>query len=132
MDLGKGGLLDVRLLRDPATGEWVEQLPVENGWVLERVRAASRYAAALRFVGPSGELAEREIVMNRPARFRGWRFYLMDYDHEFSRYVVLTVRRDPGRPLVMIGIWAVIAGVAALCFRGARQSSPASGEGVAP
>lgn len=132
MDLGKGGQLDVRLLRDPVTGEWVEQLPVENGWVLERVRTASRYAAALRFVGPSGELVEREIVMNRPARFHGWRFYLMDYDHEFGRYVVLTVRRDPGRPLVMIGIWAVIAGVAALCFRGARPSSPASGEGVAP
>lgn len=131
VDLGNGERVEIHDLRDPATGEWKEQHVTASGLILQRSSTASRYSAAIRFTGAGDEVQESEIVMNRPARFDGWRFYLMDYDGGQGRHVVLSVRRDPGRPLVMAGMWMAIAGVFVMCFRRSRPSAAGAGEGSA-
>ncbi|UDQ96650.1 hypothetical protein AAEX28_06205 [Lentisphaerota bacterium WC36G] len=59
----------------------------------------------------------KELIINHPASYDGWRIFLMGYDRrqEYEengtvRYVSLTARRDPGRIPVHIGIWALIVG----------------------
>lgn len=56
------------------------------------------------------------VYVNHPGTYKGWRFYLKDYDHKRHQYVVLTIRRDPGRGWVIVGIWMIIIGVAGLCY----------------
>jgi hypothetical protein len=57
---------------------------------------------------------EEKLAVNHPIEIKGWRFYLMSYDSQNRTYVVLTARRDPGRLVVVTGIWMVIAGTVML------------------
>lgn len=57
------------------------------------------------------------VSINHPAQYKGWRFYLMSYDQNNQRFVQLSVRRDPGRMAVIIGIWLTIIGTFIFCFR---------------
>jgi hypothetical protein len=109
------------------SGQWVPQHYLENGWMLEKSRAMPRtYTAGMRITGKSGDTLEKELVVNHPVSYGGWRFYLMSYDMEADPYIVVSARRDPGRRAVIYGIWAVIIGTAMLCFRKERGAYAAS------
>jgi hypothetical protein len=75
------------------------------------------FEAALRLTGDGAD-ENRRLAVNRPVTYRGWRFYLMSYDHNPEVCVTLTARRDPGRGVVIAGIWMVIAGT---CLLGLRR-----------
>ena len=119
LDLGEFGYVGGTDLRaDSGAGDWVEQHVLPNGWVLQKAPGAPRrYAATLKITDADGSTREEELIVNQPVQHRGWRLYLMSYDQEAKRYVVLSVRRDPGRTAVILGIWALMAGVALMCFR---------------
>lgn len=119
LDLGPLGRVAGADLRDKATGAWAPQYRLAGGAVLALLPRTPRYyAATLRFTAGGGKSELRPLAVNHPAVFRGWRFYLVDFDKEERRYIVVTARRDPGRPAVIAGIWLVIAGTALLCFLG--------------
>lgn len=119
LDLGELGHVDETDLRgDSGTGDWVEQHVLSNGWVLQKASATpKRYAASVKITDTDGSTHEADLVVNQPVQHRGWRLYLMSYDQEAKRYVVLGLRRDPGRTAVILGIWALMAGVALMCLR---------------
>ena len=99
-------------------GQWVPQHFLENGWVLQKGEAMPlHYSAQIRLKGTDDDAVEAELAVNHPVSYAGWRFYLMSYDQQNERYIVVSARRDPGRGLVIGGIWAVIVGIAVLCFR---------------
>jgi hypothetical protein len=66
--------------------------------------------------GESGVSKRAELRVNHPVAFGGWRFHLVSCD-ESGTMAYLSARRDPGRGVVIAGIWAAIAGVAAMCWR---------------
>lgn len=117
MDVGEGILLDVNELRDEE-GRFVLQHILPNGDLMQLAVGTPRsFRAVLRFEFDDRPTLTRELSVNHPVRVAGWHFYLMSYDREAERYVVLSARRDPGRLPVIAGIWAVIAGTAVLCWR---------------
>jgi hypothetical protein len=61
---------------------------------------------------------EHVLRVNHPLSIDGWRIYLMSHSQTPRPYVVLLLRRDPGRLLVLAGIWCLILGVAGLCWGG--------------
>ncbi|MBN1673293.1 MAG: cytochrome c biogenesis protein ResB [Kiritimatiellae bacterium] len=122
--LGRDGrlMVDERVALDRARladagGELREQIVLDDGRVLQIGRTPKHFAAALRLSRNDQLVREAMLEVNRPVSFAGWRFYLMDYDHQHRRYVVLSARRDPGRLLVIAGIWAVMSGTAVMCWR---------------
>lgn len=122
MDVGSHGMLTRTDLADETSGEWKAQYVLSDGWILQLVPPTPRrFAAELRLVGESGDETTQELAVNHPVEFGGWRFYLMSYDKEARRYVVLSARRDPGRGVVIAGIWMVIVGTAGLCLRRSRE-----------
>ncbi len=58
-----------------------------------------------------GILLMRTIRMNHPLRYRGYSFYQSSYLTGPPETTVLSVRRDPGTPLVYTGFLIVLAGV---------------------
>lgn len=124
LDLGPLGRIEAGGLKNDA-GDWVTQRALEDGWLLQMIPPADKeQRAVLRITDDQGTEAEKSSVVNHPAVHRGWRFYLVSYDRESQRYVVLLARRDPGRVLVIAGVFALMAGVALICFvrRGASRA----------
>ncbi len=129
LNLGDLGEVAMTELFNPETGAWLLRKMLRNGWILHRGnRVAKRYSVSLAFrpEGPDAEAANRAVAINHPVDFQGWRFYLMSYDAHSNRYIVVSMRRDPGRLIAITGIWMTIIGTALSCLR----TNKASTEGV--
>lgn len=82
----------------------------------------SHFEADLRI--EDGNISEiRVLRVNHPVSYRGWRIYLMSWENDPTAGevltptgVVLTARRDPGRGLVIAGIWMLMIGVTLTCL----------------
>lgn len=99
-------------------GNWVRQFVLPSGRLLQMGDPTPKhYEAVIRVTDPEGESRTERLAVNQPLSHRGWRFYLMSYDRETRRYIWLSARHDPGRSAVIAGIWAIILGIAALCWR---------------
>lgn len=98
----KGGPLGSMLLHD--------------GYAIKLSRASDRsYAADL--VIHRGETATpRALVINSPLVIDGWRFYLEDYNPQTQRSITVTVRKDPGNGLVVVGILALMIGIPTIFY----------------
>lgn len=59
--------------------------------------------------------------VNHPVRYKGYRLYQSDYDHDGNKYSVLKVVRNPWLPIVFIGM-ALLAISAILSMRKAWKS----------
>lgn len=124
MDLGPAGKLDVDQLR--SNGEWVLQRSLKDGWLLEQRPVDKYYEAALAVYEDEHdeEPDEATLAVNHPVTCNGWRLYLMDYDDRpEQRTVTLLARRDPGRGIVIAGIWCTLLGVAAMCWLRGRRAA---------
>ena len=122
--------LDGRMTRPGETPPFSRHAPRDgaHGWFAWRFlplrwlytpeqRTARLYRATMRVVEPGQPARTETFVVNRPLEVRGWRFFIMNYnDTPHGRMVGLRARRDPGRPLVIAGIWMLIVGVALLCW----------------
>lgn len=54
-----------------------------------------------------------ETGVNHPCRYKGYRIYQADFDHEAGEYSILKLVRDPWLPLVFIGMALLAAGALA-------------------
>jgi hypothetical protein len=61
-----------------------------------------------------GLILMRRISMNNPLRYRGFSFYQSSYVPGSPEVTILSVRSDPGTPLVYAGFLTVIVGVVAM------------------
>lgn len=124
IDLGPAGKLDVAQLR--SNGEWVVQSSLKNGWLLEQRPVDKHYEVVLLIYEDEydEEPDEAMLAVNHPVTHNGWRLYLMDYDDRpGQRNVTLLARRDPGRGVVIAGIWCTMIGVAAMCWLRGRRTA---------
>jgi len=116
--------LNIDDLKDDA-GNWIRQVVLPNGNLLQMSEPAPKhYQATMKVVQTDGKTKTQILEVNKPITFRGWRFYLMSYDRQAQTYVVLSARKDPGRHAVIAGIWAIILGVAWLCWRRHPETQP--------
>lgn len=70
-----------------------------------------------------GVILKRKITMNNPLKYRGFSFFQSGFLEEPVETTVLSVRKDPGTPLVYAGFLTVIAGVVTLfIFRKPEES----------
>jgi hypothetical protein len=107
------GLGPVSNLWNEARQEWVQRKMLPDGSFLHLTgQTPSFFGVTLLIEG-----RKLPVSINHPADYKGWRFYLVSYDQQNQRHVQLSVRRDPGRMVVIAGIWAVIAGTFVFCFR---------------
>lgn len=105
-------------------GNWARQVVLANGSLLQVVPpTAQHYEATLRFLHDDKPADTLVVRVNHPASYQGWRFYLMDYRTDPYLAVSLSARRDPGRRIVIVGIWCLIVGTAWLCWRPRRSKA---------
>ncbi len=99
---------------------WMPRMQLLDGsFVVLHSQTPKRYETRLRFDGET----EADVIINYPKTYKGWRFYLMSYDNRQMQYVVLSARHDPGRPMVVAGIWMVIIGSFVMTFfKGVRRA----------
>jgi len=112
-------------LRDPSTDDWLPQLALENGWILQAGERTPRKFVATVALARGDARRTEDVMVNHPVSFKGWRIYLMSYAMSPSPHVYLLVRRDPGRIFVIYGIWCVLIGTALLCWRKGRKGAAA-------
>ncbi len=116
-NLGKLGLVPAEDLQTE-NGDWEEQYLLPGGEVLVKYpQEAQHYLAVFRIRDQQDKLLYHDLEVNHPVNYQGWRFYLMSYDHESLGYVVLSARKDPGRLLVIWGIWVVLIGTGLICWK---------------
>ena len=107
------GRFAVSNLWNEARQEWVPQQRLADGSLLHLAGQTPKFYGVTLRIGDQ----TLPVSINHPAQYKGWRFYLMSYDQKWQRYVHLSVRRDPGRIVVIAGIWLAIIGTFILCFR---------------
>ncbi|MBL7186940.1 MAG: cytochrome c biogenesis protein ResB [Phycisphaerae bacterium] len=75
-------------------------------------RAISDYISELEVIDKDGKIvAKKDIEVNHPLRYGGYRFYQQDYDHQAGRYTILEAVSDTGIPVVFAGYWMLCVGV---------------------
>lgn len=86
---------------------------------------AAAFEADVQLTDPQrGIILMRKISMNNPLRYRGYSFFQSSYIPGTPETTVLSVRSDPGTPLVYAGFLIVIAGVVSLFVVHARVETP--------
>ncbi len=74
--------------------------------------AISDYISELEVIDKTGKVvARKDIEVNHPLRYGGYRFYQQDYDHQAGRYTILEAVSDTGIPVVFAGYWMLCIGV---------------------
>jgi len=75
-------------------------------------RAISDYISELEVIDKDGKIvAKKDIEVNHPLRYGGYRFYQQDYDHQAGQYTILEAVSDTGIPAVFAGYWMLCIGV---------------------
>lgn len=87
----------------------------EDVFLSKLPQADKAYEAHLDFY-ENGAKSSAILRVNDPHTYQGWKFYLMDYDHEGERYVALYTKHDPGNLAIGVGLWMLMAGTALMCF----------------
>ncbi len=72
----------------------------------------SDYISELEVIDKAGEVvARKDIEVNHPLQYGGYRFYQSSYDQEAGRYTVLQVVSDTGVMIVFAGYWMLCIGI---------------------
>lgn len=110
----------LRLLRKGATGG-IDFHLVSNGRPaitpderfsigLRTMRNPRKYTSTLGFKG-GGSVTEKRVRVNYPVVWEGFTFFLSDYGSEEDPFSGITVKRDPGYPVVLAGLLMMLAGL---------------------
>jgi len=128
--------VELRLGKEPITVEYgpaTRQLPVTVKLLDFRkitypgLELAAGFESDVEVTDPQhGLILMRKISMNNPLRYRGFSFYQSSYIPGSPEVTVLSVRSDPGTPLVYAGFITVILGVIAMFILRATTGSGAS------
>ncbi len=71
-----------------------------------------------------GVILMRKISMNNPLKYRGYSFFQSSFVEGPTETTILSVRNDPGTPLVYAGFLIIIGGVVSLFVMRARAAKP--------
>ena len=72
----------------------------------------SDYISELEVIDTDGKvLAKKDIEVNHPLQYGGYRFYQSGYDDKAAQYTVLQVVSDTGVMIVFAGYWLLCVGV---------------------
>jgi len=109
---------------DPVTVEYrpaVRQLPFSVRLIDFRridhpgISMAAGFEADVELIDPArGLTMKKKISMNNPLKHRGYSFFQSSYIQGAVETTVLSVRNDPGVPLVYGGFLIIVAGVATM------------------
>jgi hypothetical protein len=70
------------------------------------------WISALEITDANGKvLAKKDIEVNYPLRYGGYRLYQSGYDNKAGRYTVLQVVSETGARIVFAGYWLICIGV---------------------
>ncbi|MCK5804087.1 MAG: cytochrome c biogenesis protein ResB [Lentisphaeria bacterium] len=117
LELGDGRVVRISQLCDD-DGHWARQYILDDGNLLQITQQTPKHYRATMTISDKGDPAQDfALAVNHPVSHRGWRFYLMSYDQKERRYVVISARNDPGRAMVIAGIWLLILGTAWMCWQ---------------
>lgn len=118
LNLGTYGKVEIAKLKSQEGFQgWKLFYPINDElFLLVSKPADKEYFCKLKFLDKDNKDVIIETKVNHPAILGKWRFYLMDYDHKKHSYVILSARSDPGRSLVIPGIWILMTGIAGLCY----------------
>ena len=118
IDLGEGGQVPVKELKSGGEESWLLLRHLTNGWMLRQApRTAKHFEAELVFTDMDSTRTNGVLRVNHPLLHHGWFFYLKSFDEEARRYVIVGVRRDPCRRMVIVGTWILMVGTAWLCWQ---------------
>jgi hypothetical protein len=118
IDLGEGGQVPIQELKSSGEESWLLLRYLTNGWMLRQApRAAKLFEAELVFTDMGSTRTNGVLRVNHPLLHHGWFFYLKSFDEKARRYVIVSVRQDPSRGMVIVGIWMLILGTAWLCWQ---------------
>jgi hypothetical protein len=78
--------------------------------------ADKHYEADLGVIESGQAPVERMLVINQPLSIGGWRMYLNSYDSKAHEHITITLRKDPGNGLVVVGILGLMIGTALIFF----------------
>ena len=85
------------------------------------------------------EVVERSVRVNEPLRWGSYTIHQREHDPENPRYAGLLIVRDPGLPLVYLGLVVMVLGVLGVLFlvprrrrSGRRRAHPAGGDSRPP
>ena len=98
-----------------------QSVVLEDGSILQLAPPPDKwYEATLEIRSDNGEPQSRILAVNHPVVENGWRIYLTSYDRRQNEYVVLFLRRDPGRPWVVGGIFTLLVGLPLMLYTPGR------------
>jgi len=83
---------------------------------LQKFRNPMRYRSELKFRAHDRE-ATAMVEVNHPVSFNGIVFYQSDYDPDDQGFSGITVKKDPGYPLILLGMLLVLAGMILYFYR---------------
>ena len=86
---------------------------------LRTMRNPRKYTSTLGFKG-GGSVIEKRVRVNYPVVWEGFTFYLSDYGSEEDPYSGITVKQDPGYPVVLAGLFLMLAGLILAFVRRSR------------
>jgi DNA-binding Lrp family transcriptional regulator len=109
-----GSDISVSQLKDPQ-GNWLPHFFIDTDYMLFKNKAGDKWYSAEFNI--KGEKRKFLLAVNHPVSYKKWRFYLMSFGRDVrGEYVIMTARRDPGRNIVITGIWMLMAGIFMICF----------------
>lgn len=118
------GYGQVSLAQLQATGRipaWQSLLQLDQKKFLKLEQLTpSSYTALLSITDDNNQTHEETLQVNHPLSYRTWKFYLNSYDQKDQKYIVLSAYQDPGRWLVISGIWLVMISTFIVCIFGKK------------
>ena len=117
--LGEYGVIDISELRDKNSADgFKNELLFDNGAALFKENSKDKhYLAKMIIKDSNGVNIKKDLEVNKPVKYKGWKFYLMSYDKENSKYIVVEAKYDPGVKYVILGLWMTMIGTIMMCFK---------------
>ena len=76
-----------------------------------RDKEAKNYFSTLTILKGGQPVATKQIYVNEPLFYEGWALYQSNYDPDNLRYSGIEIVRDPGLPMVYVGLTLMMLGV---------------------
>lgn len=91
-------------------------MELERGYFLKRLPEVDKNYEVTFVIEDVKQRVDTTIKMNHPYSYKGWKFYIMDYDHDHGNYVTLLAKNDPATIPLGIAIWMIMIGTSIMCF----------------
>lgn len=117
---GKYGSLEEKEFINKAENNTQYQLSDDK--IIIRRQPDKHYEASMTISDLDGSNVEnKELLVNKPLRKKGWIVYLLNYSRDMTAINVL-FKYDPVEYISTAGLWLIIIGTFMLCFRSSQKA----------